>query len=164
MKRLTRKQDSTEEATGPLTLVAPPHEDIPTALRIMRAIEDVRYLPRLGDCPTKDAIQEKIMRSREPRVVEYEYEDEPEEDNFRKRSPEDTKRREHNAVRGTAHLFAPLLALMMTLARRDLSNSSPVLGPNSATTQLVISMRRFICALPDLAASSMTRSHHSRPS
>ncbi|KAJ8490231.1 hypothetical protein ONZ51_g2453 [Trametes cubensis] len=97
MKRLTRKQGSTEEATGPLTLVAPPHEDIPTALRIMRAIEDVRYLPRLGDCPTKDAIQEKIMRSREPRVVEYEYEDEPEEDNSRKRSPEDTKRREHNA-------------------------------------------------------------------
>ncbi|KAH9888828.1 hypothetical protein C8Q73DRAFT_766452 [Cubamyces lactineus] len=100
-----RQQDRTSDianagAIPEPTIFAPPHEDIPAALRIIRAIENVWRLPEIGDCPTIDAEQDKRMRLSQPyevrrRVHEEEaFEEHDSRGNF---TPENIKRRKHNA-------------------------------------------------------------------
>ncbi|KAI0328691.1 hypothetical protein GY45DRAFT_1325985 [Cubamyces sp. BRFM 1775] len=72
---------------------------MPAALRIIRAIENVRWLPAIGDCPTIDAEQDEKMRLSQPYKTRWRaHEEELEEpDSQGELTPEEIKRRDHNA-------------------------------------------------------------------
>ncbi|KAI0328690.1 hypothetical protein GY45DRAFT_1325984 [Cubamyces sp. BRFM 1775] len=74
-RKRPRIDDGTEDATSasiggypsaPQAGIVPPYEGIPAAVKVIRAIEKVWKLPKLGDCPTKRAAEDKRMRTYGP--------------------------------------------------------------------------------------------------
>ncbi|KAH9888826.1 hypothetical protein C8Q73DRAFT_167520 [Cubamyces lactineus] len=100
-RKRQRVEDGTEDArstgTGDTTSatpagIVPPFDGIPAALKVIRAIAEVRDLPDLGDCPTIWAEEDEKMRSYGPSSSDDEVEDEDDTD----RTAEELERIQRN--------------------------------------------------------------------
>lgn len=125
----------------------PPFDGIPAALKVIRAIAEVRDLPDLGDCPTIWAEEDEKMRSYGPSSSDDEVEDEDDFD----RTAEELERIQRNKVCDIP-LLSTSLALSIPVAHRPSSLSSAQY--KRETMLLVVSPRLSSYVFPEQVASS----------